>query len=285
MPGCVRQTRELIHACASNQSRWEPDRRPARLKGQMNCEEARIAISALLDAEEPGLKHGQLEQHLVSCEACWRWREDAHEVTRRFRLGSAQAPAPSQALLEGTKAAARHWSWPQTATLTRFALVLVALGQIAITVPALILGSDHDAPIHVAHEMGAFDLALAIGFLLAAWRPSRARGMSTIVGVAALVLVITAVIDLAAGRTSPGDETPHLLALAGWLLLRLLSSFTTAPADELDLPMPAWLSRRRAPAFRETAPERVFEQDRLTGADGESTREAETPARKTGAIG
>jgi predicted anti-sigma-YlaC factor YlaD len=249
----------------------------------MDCEGARIAISALLDSEEPGVEPRQLDQHLAQCERCRRWREDAHEVTRRFRIAPAEAPAPSRTLLESTLAGTRGWRWPGSATFTRLVLVLVAIGQIAITVPALIFGSDHDAPIHVAHEMGAFDLALAIGFLAAAWRPSRARGMSTIVGAAALALVITAAIDLAAGRTSPGDEAPHLLAVAGWLMLRRLSAFTPLPVDEL--PMPAWLIRRRHGALRETVDEDVFVRDRLVGSDLTQHDDAELPARKAGAVG
>lgn len=254
----------------------------------MDCEGARIAVSVLLDSEEPAAEQQELEQHLSQCGACQRWREDAHEVTRRFRLLPIAVPPPSQTLLESTQAATNRWSWPEAATLTRLALVLVAIGQIAVTVPALIFGSDHDAPIHVAHEMGAFDLALAVGFLVAAWRPSRARGMSAIVGAAALVLILTAAIDLAAGRTSPGDEAPHLLAVAGWLLLRRLCAFTPAPAEELELELPGWLARRRAGAPREAVEEHVFEQDRLVGTDLDldldEASEAEMPTRKTGAM-
>lgn len=65
----------------------------------MDCESARVAISALLDSEEPGVEHGQLNQHLARCERCRRWREDAHEVTRRFRLAPAEAPTPGKTLL------------------------------------------------------------------------------------------------------------------------------------------------------------------------------------------
>jgi predicted anti-sigma-YlaC factor YlaD len=252
----------------------------------MDCEGARIAISALLDAEESGAERDLLDLHLDGCRDCRLWREEAHEVTRRFRLVPADAPAPSEDLLAATAAATRRWSWPAAATRTRLALVLVALAQIALTVPALIFGQDHDAPIHVAHEMGSFDLALAVGFLLAAWRPSRARGMSTIVGVAALALILTAVIDLAAGRTSPGDEAPHLLAFAGWLLLRRLSAFTPDPIEELSTPVPAWLRQRLRGTPPQTVEKGVFERDRLVRTDSENASEAEVeiPRRKSGAM-
>ena len=91
----------------------------------------------------------------------------------------------------------------------------IAIIQIVLTVPALILGSDREAPLHVAHEMGAFDMAFAIGFL--SWhQPERARGMHVLVGAAALLLLGTAAVDLLTGHTTAADEAPHLLVLAGW---------------------------------------------------------------------
>jgi predicted anti-sigma-YlaC factor YlaD len=200
----------------------------------VDCGEAREAISALLDDEPPGDAREALEAHLANCASCRRWRDGAHEVTRRFRLVPAQpVPAPSERLLAEAGVGTRRHRLPGEVTLTRAALVAVALAQLAwVTLPALVLGADRDAPIHVSHEMGSFDLALAVGFLVAAWRPARAQGMRALVGAAALLLVGTAVIDLAAGRTTLSDEAPHLLAVAGWLLLRQLASLTPSGADE-----------------------------------------------------
>jgi uncharacterized membrane protein len=93
--------------------------------------------------------------------------------------------------------------------------------------------------------MGSFDLALAIGFLVAAWQPARARGMHILVGAAALLLVGTAMVDLLAGRTSPADELPHLLAVAGWALMYRVSML--APTGEGGLErVPVGFPRRRA---------------------------------------
>ena len=88
-----------------------------------------------------------------------------------------------------------------------------------ITAPLLLNGRDRGAPEHVAHEIGAFAAALAVGFVVAAWKPDRARGMQTLVGAAAALLVVTALFDLVNGRTGLGDEAPHVLAVLGWLLL------------------------------------------------------------------
>lgn len=201
----------------------------------MDCERAREAISALIDEEPLATARADLDGHLERCPECRAWKDRAHEVTRRVRVASARSAPPASARLRAAVAARRTPPWRRERVLVRAGLVLVAVLQVAVTAPALILGSDHGAPIHVAHEMGSFDMALAIGFVIAAWRPSRARGTGTIVGAAALLLVGTAVVDLAAGRTSPSDELPHLLAVAGWLLLRRLAALTPSTGQDGSL--------------------------------------------------
>ena len=98
--------------------------------------------------------------------------------------------------------------------------------------PNLLSGHDHTAPEHIAHEIGAFAMALAVGFVVAAWKPDRARGMHALVGAVAALLVVTSTVDLLHGRTDLGDEAPHLLAVAGWLLLVYLARAT--PSTSLD---------------------------------------------------
>jgi predicted anti-sigma-YlaC factor YlaD len=192
-------------------------------------------MSALLDGEPAGVEQSVLEEHLARCPDCRSWRDDAHIVTRHARLAAAeQAPAAGAALLAALAAEQRRpLRRLSPLARTRLALVAVALAQIALTVPQLILGSDHEAPIHIAHEMGSFDLALAIGFLAAAWQPTRARGMHIVIGVAALLLVVTAAIDLIAGRTTIADEAPHLLAVAGWALLYRAAALAPAGVPRL----------------------------------------------------
>jgi predicted anti-sigma-YlaC factor YlaD len=214
----------------------------------MDCASAREALSARLDGELLSVERVELDAHLAVCPACRRWREDAHEVTRRFRLGSAQTVAsPSEELLAALGSGVRRRHRPQGVTLVRAALVAVAVAQLVwVTVPTLLFGSDRGAPIHVSHEMGSFDLALAVGFLVAAYRPARAQGMRALVGAAALLLIVTALIDLASARTSVGDEAPHLLAVAGWLLLRELAALSRPHGDDRAVPLRTVLRRLRA---------------------------------------
>ncbi len=205
----------------------------------MDCATAREAISAMADAEDPGADSGDVAAHLAQCAACRAWRDAAHEVTRRARLEVAQ-PVPARAREVAAAVRARTWvpRRARLATLARAGLLAIAIGQLAYTIPCLVFGHDHSAPQHIAREMGSFDAAVAAGFLVAAWRPGRALGMRAMVGVAAVLLLVTAAIDLVSGRTSAGDEAPHLLTLAGWLLVCYLA-WVTPPAAARARPVPA----------------------------------------------
>jgi predicted anti-sigma-YlaC factor YlaD len=108
-------------------------------------------------------------------------------------------------------------------TLLRLGLVLVAGAQLALATSPLLFAHDEGAPVHIAHEMGAWDVALAVGFLFAAWRPLRALGLLPFVAALTVGLIGTAVIDVVHGRAVAIVETTHLLELVGALLLWLLT--------------------------------------------------------------
>jgi predicted anti-sigma-YlaC factor YlaD len=148
----------------------------------------------------------------------------------------------SDVLVRAVLARSRPPKRPTRLAWARGGLVATAIAQAVITAPQLIYGRDHAAPVHIAHEEGAFAMALAVGFLVAAWRPDRAKGMRTVVGATAALLVVTAVADLVSGRTGIGDEAPHALAVGGWLLLAYVAAAT--PSTTFD---PSWSLR---PALR-----------------------------------
>lgn len=199
----------------------------------MKCETAREAISALLDNEDSGVDPRELEEHLVDCLDCRTWQTWAHEVTRHARLEPARAvTVPSDELVRLVLAHSRPPRRPALVTVVRGGLVAVAAAQVWVTVPILLSGHDHTAPEHIAHEIGAFAMAMAVGFVVAAWKPDRAHGMHALVGAVAVLLVVTSTVDLLHGRTELGDEVPHLLAVAGWLLLVYLARAT--PSTTLD---------------------------------------------------
>jgi len=192
----------------------------------MDCDSAREAISAQIDGEDPGPSASALEGHLTDCAACREWQRRAHAVTRRARLGGSflDHDLTAQVLAAIPDAPARR----QLRLAQRGVLALLALAQLAVAAPMLFLGHDHDAGVHAAHELGSFNLALAIAFAVGAVRPALSAGLSWPCGIAAAGLVTTAIIDLIGGQTIGADEAQHLIALAGASLLVWQSRSTGA---------------------------------------------------------
>ena len=104
----------------------------------------------------------------------------------------------------------------------RITLALIAAAQVLIAIPAL-TGNDMGATLHVAHEAGAWSLALAAGLAMAAWRPACAAALLPFLAVFVVSLAALTVGDIATGRVAPSAELPHLMAGFGLLLLWLES--------------------------------------------------------------
>jgi predicted anti-sigma-YlaC factor YlaD len=183
----------------------------------MDCDTIRVAISTQIDGEVPWLPAGVLETHLAGCPACLDWQRRAHTATRRVRLGGAFL---DHDLAPGVLAAVPVARGRGRLRLARRGLLIaLALAQCAIALPMLFLGHDHDAGLHAAHELGSFNLALAIAFAVGAIRPRLSAGLAWPCGIAAGGLVTTAIIDLIGGQALGADEAQHLIALAGAALL------------------------------------------------------------------
>jgi predicted anti-sigma-YlaC factor YlaD len=192
----------------------------------MNCNTARTAVSARLDGEELGVGAAELDEHLARCPACRAFRRDAEAVHRESRLvGAPDVPDLTAPILASIGAQDRPH--PTHERALRLTLVVVALVQIVAAVPALVLGDDAGVPVHAARHLGSFDLALAIGFLFAAWRPSRLPGLLPIATALVACLVGTSVLDVLDGRTAALTEVQHAVEviglLAAWLLAHPLA--------------------------------------------------------------
>jgi predicted anti-sigma-YlaC factor YlaD len=176
----------------------------------MNCREIREACSAAFDGEDPGLPRDVVDDHLRACAACRAFVSTAElsDLTPRIVAAADEIRAIP----------------PFRSSPVRVALVGVALVQLMFAVPTLLFGNDEGAPVHVAHEVGAWDFALAVGFLFAAWRPLRAVGMLPFVAALSVGLLVTAVVDVANGKTPALLELTHMLELVGTGLLWKLTS-------------------------------------------------------------
>jgi predicted anti-sigma-YlaC factor YlaD len=187
----------------------------------MKCDTARNAISARLDGEDLGTDPAALDDHLQRCPACRAFARDAAGMHRDARMARApEVPDLTAPILAAIGAHAR----PQFGheRVLRITLAIVGLVQLVAAVPALVLGDDPGLSVHAARHVGSFDLALAVGFLFAAWRPSRLPGLLPVVTALVACLVGTSVLDVLGGRAGALSETQHVVAVVGlgaaWLL-------------------------------------------------------------------
>jgi predicted anti-sigma-YlaC factor YlaD len=203
-----------------------------------SCSTVREALSARLDGEPLGMPAQALDQHLAACAACAGWAEAAAVVTRRARLAEApQVPDLTAVVLTalprelpGAAAAARSRLADAT---VRLALLATAVAQAGLAWPALSSGAAAmSAPVHVAHETGAWNLAVAAAFLAVSAAPRLAVGGLPFLATFAALLVPVTLADLAAGHVHADRAVAHLLLLVGVVLV------ATA----------AWRGRRRGDA-------------------------------------
>ncbi len=185
----------------------------------MNCDVCRDALSAQLDDEDPGVELSRIQLHLSGCAQCSEFADSALALHRATRLRPAE-PVPDLvgavlARVETPRRARPEWA--------RYALFAVALTQLLIALPALLLGDSLGASVHIARELGSWDVALAIGLLYVAWRPDRAAGLLPFAGALAGTMVLTAALDVLSGRKAPISESHHLLEVVGLVLLVVLA--------------------------------------------------------------
>jgi len=200
----------------------------------MECDRVREAISARIDGEDPGVPDGAIEAHLARCADCRGWQQRAHVMTRRARLGGRflEQDLTGQALAAiPPEPAGRRHAGGRGGMARRAGLAAVAAAQLAITIPLLILGHDHDAGLHAVHELGSFDLALAIAFAVGAVRPALSAGLAWPCAIAAAGLAGTAIADMLAGQTFGADEAQHLVVVAGAVLLCWQARTVNGPAE------------------------------------------------------
>lgn len=186
----------------------------------MDCDTAQSAISARLDGEDFGVDPVDLAGHLERCTACRAFARDAESMHREVRLARAPSvpdlTAPILASIGSDNSSANH------ERALRVTLAIVAGVMIVAALPALLFGDDAGLPVHAARHIGSFDLAVAVGFLFAAWRPSRLPGLLPVVTALVACLVATSVLDVLDGSTAALTEVQHAVEVVGlaaaWLL-------------------------------------------------------------------
>jgi predicted anti-sigma-YlaC factor YlaD len=200
----------------------------------MDCDTTRGALSALLDGEDPDVDAQAVDAHLAACPSCRLWRQDVYRLTRQVRL---QPFPPAETVPDRLLRRLRgiSESRPRHDGLRRLrgALAVVAVVQVAVTLPLLVTGGNDDA-----WDLLCLQIALAVGFFVCALRPKRAPALVGMVGTGAVLLVVTAIVEVARGKTELLEEAPHAVTLVGWLLLCLLARRLPDDGEAVRLPSP-----------------------------------------------
>jgi predicted anti-sigma-YlaC factor YlaD len=188
------------------------------------------AISARLDGEDAVLDDATVYAHLAGCADCRTFASDAEALHRLVRLEPAPAiPDLAPGILTAIGGERAADAEPDTNVALRWVLVAIGLAQIAVAIPALVFGADAGLPVHTARHIGSFDVALGVGFLYAAWRPSRIPGLLPVVIALVACLVGSSLLDVASGNTAALGEAQHVLDFVGLAVVWLLSRTAIRP--------------------------------------------------------
>lgn len=142
------------------------------------------------------------------------------------RGGMDRPLAPPRDLAARVTAAAARRDRDAVRGALRIGLVLVAVAELVIAVPGLILGHGlgHPDPDHIVRHASAFAIAYAIGLLFIAHRPARARAFVPLTIALAVAVVVGTAGDVIADGVEAAYEFQHLLELAGMALVWILAS-------------------------------------------------------------
>jgi predicted anti-sigma-YlaC factor YlaD len=187
----------------------------------VRCDRFREAASARLDDEPVGTAEANLDHHAATCPDCARWLAEATRLTRQVRLSTVDVPDLSDRILADvvlpTRRVLRRRLW------LRASLGLVAIAQLAIALPSVAgVGVGMPMPTHIAHESAAWDIAVGVAFLAAAFAPRRAAGLVPLLGTFVVVLAVLSVHDVMDGEVTTARELTHLATVLGLVLLVLL---------------------------------------------------------------
>jgi predicted anti-sigma-YlaC factor YlaD len=199
----------------------------------MDCATARLAVSALLDGEGgdlPGEMAPELvEAHVEGCADCRAWRARAAALARTSRVRTAPAvPDLTERIVAAVDlapaagAAADRRLWAERMPVLRVALVALGLVHLLASLHAMVAGSAEPGSLHATHEVGAFDVALAVAVVIAGWRPALASGLLPLAAGASVFLILTSGLDIAHHHATFAGELGHGVVLIEAALLAMV---------------------------------------------------------------
>lgn len=185
----------------------------------LGCEQARIVMSAAIDGEASPAERVDLDEHLAGCPSC------TTVADRMIVLGRGISVRPAESVPDLVTSVTSRVRPAQLGRggWIRPALVWVAIVIFVQNIGALVMGNTDGAETHLARHLGAFGVALAIGFAYAAWRPHRAFGMLPFVAALVATIIASTGFDVIDGGRTAVAEAAHIGELVGLVLLWMLA--------------------------------------------------------------
>lgn len=197
------------------------------------CERYREALSARWDGEPIDVPADVLKAHVAGCDGCRRFAQgllaldelvaEASGSDASATPSDADVPDRSAAILAGLRGGTRgrvRWRGPAGWRPARVGLLLVGVTGL-VTALADLLGGG---AMHPLRDLGAFEIALAVGFIVAGLRPATAEGLLPTAVALGTCLLAVAVADTVGGRTALEHEVVHGTELVGvalvWMVAR-----------------------------------------------------------------
>ncbi len=175
----------------------------------MDCSVIRASISARLDDESAPVPESVVSAHLDGCARCCHWSSGVTDLHRSLRVVPAAVETDrTEAIMSAIERRPVVNTQHDSVSVWRLLTVLIALIQIVAAVP-LLLGHGDEMHGHFARHVGVFAAALAVGLLMAAHRPDRARSLLPVLAVLVAGLVWSCLDDLLHGMPVPGSAIAH----------------------------------------------------------------------------
>jgi predicted anti-sigma-YlaC factor YlaD len=188
----------------------------------MDCGTCREALSARLDGEALPVPSAEVDAHLETCPDCPAWYDAAATLNRRARV---REFVPTPDLVD--RVLAEHSPTPRRKPIARLLLAGVGLIQLLLAVAQLFgtsIHTGHGATLtgHLVSEGAAWNLALGLAMLAAAWQTKRASGLLPAVAVFVGALVVFSVVEAVTVGVPATRLLSHIPLLAGVALLYLV---------------------------------------------------------------
>jgi len=177
------------------------------------CSQVRESVSAQIDGEETPLTFEEVRSHLDGCEGCRTFQRTVIDVSRHGRVAAAEEVPDLTASILAACAEVDRSAGARRVRELRFLAGLTGVVQLLLALPLVfgVVGPE----LHAARDLGVLQLAMGVGFVLAAVDPSRARGLVPVVAAAVAASVFVVGFDLVTGRADLVAELTHVAEVAG----------------------------------------------------------------------